>query len=46
MSSIHLHILGIIHDCRWIDIVSFEIKKAGPFLTLPEYTSVQKIIND
>jgi hypothetical protein len=37
MSTVHLDLLGRIHDFQWIaDILNFEIKKAEPFLALPE----------
>jgi hypothetical protein len=34
MYTVHLGTLGIIHDFQWIaEIESYDIEKAGPFLT-------------
>jgi hypothetical protein len=36
MSTVHLELLGIIHDLQWIAAIeTIEIIKAEPFLTLP-----------
>ena len=43
MYTVHLDTLGIIHDCKWIaDLYSFNKRKAGPFLTLPQVTYTVK----
>jgi len=37
MSTVHLDLSGIIRNLRLIAVIrSSQIKKAGPFLTLPE----------
>jgi len=44
MYTVHLDTLGMIHKCKLIaDSVSLDIKKAGPFLTLPEFIFITKI---
>jgi hypothetical protein len=45
MYTVHLDTLGSIHDFQLIAaIYSFEIKKAGPFLTLPANLFFKNII--
>ncbi len=45
MYTVHLDILGTIHECKWIaDIASLDTKKAEPFLTLPFHNLLSKTI--